>query len=188
MEQAATQDPGVSNFVPPILAMAHAEADRTDKAGLLLDEFAAKDFVLPLDTMWLSGMVAYAEAVIECRASNLAGPVFQRLRPWANQLACSGATSAGPVSHFLGGLATVLKRYETADDYFVQAQAFSERVSSKYFAARTNLSYGRMLLERQDRSGREKGRRLLTKARTAAAVNGYGNVERRAAAALKAPP
>jgi hypothetical protein len=186
MEQAATQDPGVSKFVPPILAMAHAEADRTDQARVLLEEFAAKNFVLPLDTMWLSGMVAYAEAAIECQASSLAGPVFRRLHPWANQLACSGATSAGPVSHFLGGLATVLKRYETADDYFVQAQAFSERVSSKYFAARTSLSYGRMLLERDDRGGLEKGRQLLTKARATAAANGYGNVERRAAAALEA--
>ena len=186
MEQAATQDPGVSNFVPPILAMAHAEADRTDQARLLLDEFAAKDFVLPLDTMWLSGMVAYAEAVIECRASSMAGPVFQRLRPWASQLACSGATSTGPVSHFLAGLATVLNRYETADDYFLQAQAFSERLGARYFAARTNLSYGRMLLERGDRSGREKARRVLTEAQSVATANGYENVERRAAAELEA--
>jgi class 3 adenylate cyclase len=186
MEQAAIQDPAVSNFVPPLLAMAHAEADGTDQARLLLDEFAAKDFVLPLDTMWLSGMVAYAEAAIECRVSSLAEPVFQRLRPWADQLAYNGATSAGPVSHFLGGLATVLKRYEMADDYFVQAQAFSERVSAKYFSARTNLSHGRMLLERHGRTDREKARRLLTNAQAAAEANGYGNVERRAAAALEA--
>ena len=185
IELAAARNPGVSNFVAALLAMAHSEANRTDEARLLLDEFAGKDFVLPLDTMWLSGMVEYAEAAIECGASSVAGPLLERLDPWAHQLASNGASSPGPVSHYLGGLATVLNRYEAADAYFVQAQAFSQRVRAKYFAARTDLSYGRMLLERGGRGDSEKGRDLLTKAHFVAAANGYGNVERRAAAALQ---
>jgi hypothetical protein len=186
IEQATVQNPGISDFVGALLAMAHSEANRTDDARLFLDEFARRDFVLPLDTMWLSGMIEYAEAAIECRAWSVAGPLLERLGPWAHQLASNGASSPGPVSHFLGGLATVLNRYEAADGYFVQAQAFSERVKAKYFAARTDLSYGKMLLERRGPGDSEKARALLTKAHTVAAANGYRNVERRAAAALAA--
>ena len=43
------------------IALANVEAGRLTDARDHLEEFATKDFVLPMDTMWLSGMVAYAE-------------------------------------------------------------------------------------------------------------------------------
>jgi hypothetical protein len=55
----------------------------------------------------------------------------------------------------------------------------------KFYAARTDLLWGRMLAERQVSGDTEKARDLLTKAHTVAVANGYGNVERRAAAALQ---
>ena len=130
-------------------------------------------------------MVDYAEAAIECRDPEYAGPLFDRLAPWADQLSTSGGGSAeGPVSHYLGGFATVLGRYDDADAYFTQAAAFNERIGAKFFAARTNLSWGRMLAERDAPGDTEKARDLLTKAQAAAASNGYANVERRATEAL----
>ena len=54
----------------------------------------------------------------------------------------------------------------------------------KFYAARTNLSWGQMLAERGGPSDTEHARDLVTKAHSVAAANGYGNVERRAAAAL----
>ena len=80
----------------------------------------------------------------------------------------------------LGGLATVLGRYDEADAYFAQSAAFSDRVGAKFFAARTDLLWGRMLAERRAPGDTEKARELLTKAQSAAAAHGYGNVERRA--------
>ena len=165
--------------------LAHVEAGRLDDARRLLDEFAAADFDLPLDPNWLATMAVYAEAAIACRDPKHAGPLFDRLAPWADQMPTSGITADGPVSHFLGGLATVLGRYDEADAYFTQAAAFNDRADAKFFAARTNLSWGKMLAERDAPGDAERARDLLTKAHAAAAAHGYASVERRAAEALQ---
>src|SRR5438132_2440636 len=94
-------------------------------------------------------MVCYAEAAIACRNPKSAGPLFDRLVPWSNQFATTGGGSAqGPVCLYLGGLATVLGRYNEADIYFTQSAAMSDRMGAKFFAARTNLLWGEMLAER----------------------------------------
>ena len=90
IEQAAAENPGLPAFVAA-LAMAYVEADRTGDARRLLEEFAATDFDLPLDGVWLIGMVGYAEAAIECGDPQYAGPLFDRLAPWADQWAVTGA-------------------------------------------------------------------------------------------------
>jgi hypothetical protein len=58
-------------------------------------------------------------------------------------------------------------------------------VGAKFFAARTNLSWGRMLADRQAPGDIEKARDLLTKAQSLSSANGYRKVERRAADALQ---
>jgi class 3 adenylate cyclase/tetratricopeptide (TPR) repeat protein len=187
IEQMAAETPDVGpGVLKGVLAHAHVEGDRIDDARRLLEEFAATDFDLPMDPAWVLGMVEYADAAIECREPRYAAPLFDRLAPWADQLSTAGGvTIQGPVSHYLGGLATVLGRYDEADTYFTQAAAFSDRVGAKFFAARTHLLWGRMFAERNAPGDTEKARKLLTEAHTAAAVHGYANVERRAAQALQ---
>jgi tellurite resistance protein len=107
------------------------------------------------------------------------------LEPWAAQLPATGASALAPVSHYLGGLATVTGEFDRADTYFDQAAAISQRMGAKFFAARTDLSWGKMLAERRAPGDSAKARTLLTKAQAIAAANGYGNVERRAAEALQ---
>jgi tetratricopeptide (TPR) repeat protein len=184
-EQLIPAYPGIATTITAGLARAHAEGDRTDDAARLLEEFATADFDLPYEQGWIIAMASYAEAAIECRDPRYAGPLFDRLAPWADQLSCTPINFDGPVSHYLGGLATVLGRYDEADAYFTQAAAFNDRANAKFFGARTNLSWGKMLAERKGPGDAEKARDLLTKARTAAAAHGYANVERRAAKALR---
>jgi class 3 adenylate cyclase/tetratricopeptide (TPR) repeat protein len=186
IEQMAVKTPDIAPVLAGTLAAAYAEAGRTDDARHKLEEFADVDFNLPLDQTWTTGMVSYAEAAMECREQQYAEPLFDRLAPWPDQWSIvSGLTAQGPVSHYLGGLATVLGRYDEADTYFAQSAEFSDRVGAKFFAARTNLVWGRMLSERRAPGDIAKARELLAKAHTAAATNGYANVERRAAAALQ---
>ncbi len=184
IEQTVADNPGLPVFAAA-LAVAHAEADRTDDARRLLDAFAAADFDLPMDQVWITGMVCYTDAAIACRDSKYAGPLFDRLAPWADQLSITGSTIAqGPISHYLGGLATVLGRFDEADAYFAQSTAMCDRIGMKFYAARNDLWWGRMLADRRSPGDAERARELLTKAHFAAATNGYGNVERRAEAAL----
>lgn len=67
------------------------------------------------------------------------------------------------------------------------AVLFTDMVGSTalFFAARTNLSWGRMLAERGAPGDAKKARELLDKAHTTAEARGYSNVERRAAQALQ---
>jgi hypothetical protein len=130
-------------------------------------------------------MVFCAEASIECRDARYAGPLFDHLAPWADQWSTRGSTSQGPISHYLGGLATVLGHYGEAETYFALAAASSARAGAKFFAARTDLSWGRMLAARNGPGDSEEARRLLTAAHTAAVAHRYATVQRRAAAALQ---
>jgi tetratricopeptide (TPR) repeat protein len=185
IKEAAAENPGLPVLVAA-LTMAYVEGDQIDHARQLLDEFAATDFYLPMNSAWLTGMVAYGGAAIECRDPKFALPLFDRLAPWADEWSATGGpTVEGPVSHTLGGLATLLGRYDEADAYFAHSAASSERANAKFFAARTYLLWGRMFAQRVGPGDVEKAHDLLTKAHTAAAANGYGTVERRAATALR---
>ena len=186
IEQMIDEAPATPGVFTAALALAHAEADHTEDARRLLEEFAAADFDLPGDQAWITGMFCYAEAAIHCGDPKYAGPIFDRLAPWAEQSVASGSvTASGLVSHSLGGLATVLRRYDEADAYFAQSAAMSARMNAKFFVAITDLLWGSMLAERKAEGDTEKARDLLTKAQAAAAAHGYANVERRAAAALQ---
>jgi tetratricopeptide (TPR) repeat protein len=183
IEQAIIDNPGLPVFVAA-LALAYAEADRTEETRRLLEGFADMNFDLPLDTTWLTGMIAYADAAIECRDPRFAGPLLDRLAPFADQWLYTDVATSGPVSRSLGDLATILGRYDEADAYFAYSAESSLRAGAKFFAARTDLSWGRMLSERRVPSETEKARELLTRAHAVAVANGYGNVERRASSAL----
>jgi hypothetical protein len=167
------------------LAVAYTEADDTANAARLLAELAAADFELPQNTGWLPAMVSYADAATAVGDARYAGPLFDRLAPFADQWALTSATFAGPACFHLGGLATVLDRYDEADAYYARSAESCARAKAKFYAARTDLSWGKLLAERNAPGDTEKARDLLTRARIAAAAHGYANVERRAAQALQ---
>jgi len=75
--------------------------------------------------------------------------VFDRLAPWPDQVPWNGATMEGPISHYLGGLATVLGRYHEPDGLFAHAAVFRDQMGRDSFTARTGLSWGRMLRKRR---------------------------------------
>ena len=186
IEQMLDEASAQTGVLTSVLALAHAETDHTEDARRLLEEFAAADFDLRMDNTWITGMYCYAEAAIHCRDPKYAEPLFDRLAPWAEQSVASGSvTASGLVSHSLGGLATVLGRYDDAEFYFNQSSATSARMKAKFFIAITDLLWGSMLGERQAQGDAERARDLLTKAHIAATANGYRNVERRAAAAIQ---
>jgi tetratricopeptide (TPR) repeat protein len=185
LEQLAADIPDLAASLAPGLALAHVEAGRLGDARRLLEAFAATNFDLAMEQMWLYCMTQYADVAIACRDPKYAGPLFDRLAPYPDQLSTTGVAVGGPVSHFLGGLATVLGRYDEADAYFTHAAAFNDRANAKCFAARTNLSWGTMLTERNAPGDNDRARDLLTTAQTAAATHGYANIQRHATEALQ---
>ena len=59
-------------------------------------------------------------------------------------------------------------------------------MGARFFGARTDLLWGRMLAERGDPGDMENARRLLDRAHSVADAQGYLTVQRRAAAAIHA--
>ena len=166
------------------LALACVEGDDLDQATRLLDQFSAVGYALPQDNAWLDGMVEYAEAAVECRNGRHAGHIFEQLVPFADQSVYNGVTCNGPVSHYLGGLQSVLGHFDESESYFARSAALCERMGARFFGARTDLLWGRMLAERDGPGDRERGRRLLEQARSVAEAGGYEVVQRRAEAAI----
>ena len=186
IEQMASDAPEISPWMfGSLLAKAHVEVDCIDQALDQLEAFAASGFDLQLDQVWLSGMVDYADAAVACGDPTYAELLFERLAPWHAQLPATGASALAPVSHYLGGLTTVLGRYDEADAYYSQSAAMSERIGAKFFAARTDLWWGSMLVRRDRPGDADAARARLIKAYEAAQAHGYGNVERRAHEALE---
>jgi DNA-binding SARP family transcriptional activator len=184
IEQAVVDNPELPVFVAA-LALAHAETGRTEETRTLLTDFATRSFQLPLDATWLTGMIAYADAATECRDPKFVGPILEQLAPYSDQWLYTDIATAGPVSRSVGDLLTVLGRYGEAETQFSHAADSSQRAGARYFAARTDLSWGRMLAERHAPGDSERARSFLTSALQAGTSHGFGNVERRAADALQ---
>src|SRR5690242_14814568 len=186
IEEMATTTPDISPWLfGSLLAKAHAEADRNEEATGYLDRFAAAGFDLPLDQVWLTGMVDYAEAAIECDSRRHAAALYDRLRPFVAQLPATGASALPPVSSYLGGLATVLGRYDEAEAHLAESAAMTRSMGAKFFAARTDLLSGRMYAARNEPGDPDRARERLMAASDAAARHGYRSVERRAARSLE---
>ena len=130
------------------------------------------------------GLVTCAEAVLVSGAREYAEVMSSRLQPWAGQLDYNGVTSLGPVSHYLGGLAAAMGRFDEAERCFASAAALNERVGATFFAAHTDVAWGTMLAERAARGDAERARALLTKALSNAAEHGYAVVARDASRVL----
>jgi hypothetical protein len=116
------------------------------------------------------------------------GPFLDLLAPFAAQWHYTDVSAAGPVSRSLGGLATLLGRFEEADTYLAMAGTSSAQAGAVFFSAWNDLCWGRMHLARNGRDDGARAHSLLTHAHETAAAMGYGNIERRAQAALTTRP
>jgi hypothetical protein len=130
-------------------------------------------------------MTQYADVAIACRDLKYVAQLFDLLAPYPDRVVATGVSVGASVSHHLGGLAAAVRRYDEADAYFAQAAAFNERANAKAHAARTNLSWATMLLERNEPGDIGRARDLLRNAQSASAAGGYTNVHRRATEALQ---
>jgi tetratricopeptide (TPR) repeat protein len=180
IDQVVSENPGLPAF-RPILASAHLEAGNDATALELLDSAAADGFAsLPPDFVWLMGITSYSVVAVELRAYGPSEKLYDLLDPYHDQIPFIGTLGFLPVASSLGGLASVLGRYEEAEAHFKEATELVTRGRMKFFAARTQLEWGRMLAARGPWGDLDRSRALLERARSAAAGHGYARVERQA--------
>jgi tetratricopeptide (TPR) repeat protein len=180
---SAEQNPSMPTF-KAILAAAHLDAGDEETARELVAVAATHSFSLPEDNAWLDGIISYARVVIELQLRLHSGRLIELLVPFRDQVPHNGLTPNPPVATFLGGLATVVGRYEEAESFFEQAAELNTRGEMRFAEAETNMLWGRMLRTRNGPGDTDRARSLLEQARESAAARGYALVERRTSAEL----
>ena len=180
---AAEQNPAIPAY-RAVLAIAHLETGNDEAARELVDQGAADSFAMPDDSGWFIGMLSYAEVVIELRLRAHGELLITLLAPFRDQVPHNGINPNPPVATYLGGLTTLVDRFEEAESYFGEAAELNTRGEMKYAEAYTNMLWGRMLRMRSGPGDAVRARDLLVEARESAATRGYAIVERQANAEL----
>jgi DNA-binding SARP family transcriptional activator/class 3 adenylate cyclase/DNA polymerase III delta prime subunit len=160
---ARSPNPQVKSVHAHILA----EMGQIDAAAGLFDEFAASDFVFPMNNVawlcygpecaWLCARLGRTDCVPRLRAW---------LEPYADQLVV-GAFSAmvtGSVALYLGLLCTTIGDWPAADAHFATAAATHERIGATIWLARTQVEWARMLLARNEPGDDKRAGELLNQA------------------------
>jgi len=180
IEAVVVDNPGLPG-IRAWLAVADLEAGDTERALQLIQAESADAFVsVPYDLIWLTSLSSFAGAVIELHAAEPAQQLFDLLEPYHEQIPAGSLGSFPPVACYLGGLASVLGRFDEAENYFIEATELIARGGMKFASAWTQLIWGRMRAVSSGPGDTERAHELLTNAQTAAAAYGYANIERRA--------
>jgi hypothetical protein len=179
LEEAVAANPGIP-AVESMLALAHAEADDLVSARRIVDVAASRDFAIAQDPVWLATMALWAEVVSQTGHEGAAAKLLPMLDPWQDQVAFSGTTVHGAVSHSLATLHGVLGDRTRAIELFGRAEAVHEHLGAPFFQARTHLEHG-LLLRADDRAA---ARAQLDRAIALAREHGYARIQARAEAAI----
>jgi DNA-binding SARP family transcriptional activator/tetratricopeptide (TPR) repeat protein len=152
------------------LAYIYAQLERRAQAREELEALVHADFCdVPRDAFWLWNMSMLCEVVVFLGDAPRARLLYKLLLPYTDRcvvlvaLLCQGS-AARP----LGLLATTLSHYDDAARHFEHALRMNAQIRSPLWIARTQHEYARMLLLRRRPGDRDKARRLLTEALTAA--------------------
>jgi tetratricopeptide (TPR) repeat protein len=185
-EKARTQAPAIRESITARLAWEYAFVGREELAHELLDQFAAIGFEPPPEPGGrLPTMIHYADVAIACDDHHAAAALYEWLIPYSDQFPTDGVIPFAPVGHYLGKLATLLRRYEQADHHFTRAAELADRAGAAYLATEIDLAWGQMFLQRRQAGDEQRARARLDAARATAAAGGYADVERRATEAVQ---
>jgi predicted ATPase/class 3 adenylate cyclase len=144
------------------LAVLYVELGRRDEALALLEELAVDDFgAIPEDLVWLTGVAFCAHACGRLAHRASAPVLFEQLMPYSGRFITEGPSFLGAVDRYLGVLASVLERWDEADDYFQRALDEHIAIKSEGYASLTRLDWAKMLLARGLEPDRERARDLL---------------------------
>jgi class 3 adenylate cyclase/ATP/maltotriose-dependent transcriptional regulator MalT len=181
--EVAEQNPAIPAYTAA-LAVSRLEAGDEVGARHLIERAAAESFVIAEDSGWLDCMVLYARVVIDLGLHEHANTLLDQLAPFHDQVPHNGYIPHEPVATFLGALATVLGRYKYAELCFKEAENLNTRGGMRFAEAHTKMLWGRMLRLRGDDDDAARAQAMLIEARELAINNGYGAIERHAAAEL----
>jgi class 3 adenylate cyclase/tetratricopeptide (TPR) repeat protein len=163
---------------PAAVALVEATSGEIDAARARLLDFAADLDALTFGGTWMPAMLALAEVARIADEPVIAPHLYERLLPYAGQLAVVSLNLSefGPVSRGLGVLATLTGDHARAERHFRDALALSREIVAPAHAARTLTDHAGMLQRRAGRGDHARARELLEEAAAIAADLGMGGL------------
>ena len=151
-----------------------------DEAGTGLAQLAQGDLAgIPRDNLWRPTLNTMADACAEIGDRALALPLYDAVSPYASRVAAlAPVLPLGSMGRVAGRLATILERWDEAEQHFEMALEHNARMGFSAWVAWTRLNYGEMLLRRNGPGDRARGAALLRQALDFATESGMGKVER----------
>jgi DNA-binding SARP family transcriptional activator len=150
-----------------VLANMRAELGSTAEARAEFDALSMDGFGgLPFDEEWHVSLCLLAETASRLGDSARAARLYELLVPYADRVAVSyPEISMGPVSRFLGILASTCRNYDDAVRHFEDALTLSERIGARPWLAHTQDDHAHMLLRRGQPGDADRAHHLLERAR-----------------------
>jgi class 3 adenylate cyclase/tRNA A-37 threonylcarbamoyl transferase component Bud32 len=166
------------------LALVYAELDMHAEARAELDRLSTDDFApLPRDANWLIGMICLALTTVRLGDRAAAARLYDQLIPYAdrNVVVGGGWSCQGSASLYLGYLATLLERYEVAEEHLATALRMNESLGARPFVAEAQVAQAELLAARDGlRSAAGRIEKLLDAALEAAREIGMAALVKRA--------
>ena len=144
------------------LANLYAEIGDRDKAAEHYNVIAAMNFELPFDQAWIIGVALLADTAGFLGDLDGAEKLHAMLSPYADHIVdVAGLLDAyGSVRRSLGVLATVLGRFDEAEDHFERALLKNRELGDRWLV-HTEIDFARMLLARAATGDSERAKALL---------------------------
>jgi len=173
----ATQWPGIP-LIGAGLALVHASSGRGGESASELDALARNELnSIPRDLLWTATLVVMSDACAEAEYRAPAQSLYDALLPCASgNAAITGIVALGSVTRVLGRLATLLERWDEAEQHYRAAIEANARMGFGAWVAWTRLHYGDMLLRRGAPGDRERALEPLQQALDASQEMGMAKV------------
>jgi tetratricopeptide (TPR) repeat protein len=183
VRQQIADNPGLPAWLAGLAVTLVRIGEPDEAAELVAAMMADSSKVFPYDPIWLFGHTSLGEAVACVGTPEQAAEEYARLAPYADRIPYVGVCTAMSVNRVLGNLAARAGKRELADEHFARAKAEHERLGAPEWVARTELEWGRFLL---DGGEPERARALLAKSLEGARRIGAADVARAAGSLLAA--
>lgn len=168
-----TENPGLPAWRAGLAVTLVRIGEQGEAADLVAEMMVDSSSVFPNDPVWLFGHAALGEAVASVGTPEQAAEEYARLAPYAGRIPYVGVCTTMSVSRVLANLAARAGRSELAEEHFARAKEEHERLGAPEWLARTELEWGRFLL---DAGEPNRARTLLAQAREGAERMGAADV------------
>jgi len=169
------------------LAKVYYDMGRRAEARAEFERLASNDFSnLPIDGAYVTGLALLAQVAWYLGDQQRAARLYELLEPFAGQNIAIGSAAVfyGPVSRYLGLLASTLSRWDDAARRFDDALKMTAEMGARPFEAYVQIEYGAMLVASSRLEDNEKGAALLNQGLATATELGMGKLVQDATAAM----